>query len=256
MLTSLKMIDLSGKHILITGASSGIGRAIAILAAKLGAVLTIAGRNSDRLNDTLNNLSGVGHLPILVDITDYDKLTDQLKAAINTNGAFSGFVHSAGIEKTLPLKATTPSVYRDLFEINVIAGFEIARQIARKDNFNPDGASFLYISSIRGILGEPALIAYSTSKSALLSGVKSMAMELASKKIRCNSILPGVVKTKMIEQRFEMIPQAAVDKITEKHPLGLGTPEDVANLAVFLMSDASRWITGSSIVIDGGYSAS
>jgi NAD(P)-dependent dehydrogenase (short-subunit alcohol dehydrogenase family) len=106
-----------------------------------------------------------------------------------------------------------------------------------------------------GILGKEGKVAYCASKSALISGVKAMALELSSKKIRCNTVLPGMIMTEMAEEMFRTLPQSSVDNIISSHPLGLGKPEDVANLAVFLLSDKSSWITGSDFVIDGGYSA-
>jgi NAD(P)-dependent dehydrogenase (short-subunit alcohol dehydrogenase family) len=164
-------------------------------------------------------------------------------------------VHSAGIERTMPIKASTPEVFKEMFEINVFAGFEIARILSRKNIVDPMGASFIFLSSVKGKLGDPGKVAYCSSKSALLAGVRAMALELAGKKIRCNCVLPGIVTTPMTEKLFESIPPETKQKIIDMHPLGLGSPEDVANLISFLMSDQASWITGSEYVIDGGYSA-
>lgn len=249
------MSNLAGKRILITGASSGIGRAVAQLAASLGATLILFGRNSDRLSETYRSLAGDGHEYHSVDATDYSKVDAIIRAAVINNGPISGFVHSAGIEKTIPLKVSYPAVFKDIFEINVFAGFEIARVITQKGIVDPAGASYIFLSSIRGRLGEPGNIAYCASKAALLSGAKAMALELSSKRIRCNCVLPGVVETEMVKKSFESIPKEAVQTIINKHPLGLGTPEDIASLICFLLSDEAKWITGSEYIIDGGYSA-
>jgi len=249
------MIDLLGKRILITGASSGIGQAVAKKAAALGARIILFGRNIDRLSNTFKSLQEGQHEFFQVDITDYDRVAQIINTTIKENGPISGFVHSAGIEKTLPFKASTPKIFREVFEINVIAGFEIARIISGKKMYNEAGTSFVFMSSVMGKLGDAGKIVYCSSKGALLSGTKAMAIELASKNIRCNCILPGIVETELVKELFEAIPSESKDRIISKHPLGLGTPKDIAELVSFLLSNQAGWITGSDFVIDGGYSA-
>lgn len=249
------MIDLTNKHILITGGSSGIGKEIAILASKLGALITLIGRNNYNLTDTYSKLSGFGHNIIVADITNYDIVESKITDIINKSGVFSCFIHCAGLEKTLPLKLSKPNIFRELFEINVIAGFNLARIISEKGNFNENGASFIFISSIYSTVGQKALTAYSSSKSALISGVKSLALELAHKKIRCNCVSPGYIKTEMITNNSKIYSKEIFNKIDNDHPLGLGEPIYIANLVVFLLSDLATWITGTNIIIDGGYTA-
>jgi NAD(P)-dependent dehydrogenase (short-subunit alcohol dehydrogenase family) len=249
------MFNLEGKRILVTGASSGIGKAFAQRASTLGASLIIFGRNIERLEETYNSLLGEGHEYYCTDLTDFYNLEQIISSSVASAGTINGFVHSAGFEKTVPFKASTPQVFREIFEINVFAGFEIARLLARKNIVDPTGASYIFISSVAGKSGEPGKVAYSSSKSALLAGVKSMALELAVKKIRCNCVLPGIVVTEMVNTLFHSIPPEAKQKIIDNHPLGLGKPEDVALLMCFLISDQARWITGSEYIIDGGYSA-
>jgi NAD(P)-dependent dehydrogenase (short-subunit alcohol dehydrogenase family) len=118
-----------------------------------------------------------------------------------------------------------------------------------------NGASFVFISSVMGILGQSGKVAYSSSKGALISGAKAMALELAKKKIRVNCILPGVVETEMSNEMFQKLSEESKKSILEMHPLGLGKPEDIANACAFLLSDASGWITGTNLLVDGGYSA-
>lgn len=248
------MIDLNGKHIVVSGASSGIGRAIAQKAASLGASLLLFGRNAERLEETRGSLHGTGHRIHAMDITDYANLEQTLRASAEESKV-SGFVHSAGIEKTLPFRASTPRHIKEVFEVNVFAGFEMARILSQKGIVDPVGAAFVFISSINGRLGDPFKVAYCASKSALSSGIKAMALELAPKKIRCNCVLPGYVNTEMVKRVFESIPPEAQQRIIDKHPLGLGKPEDIASLVCFLLSDQARWITGSDYTIDGGYSA-
>jgi NAD(P)-dependent dehydrogenase (short-subunit alcohol dehydrogenase family) len=249
------MINLEGKRILVTGASSGIGRAFAQLSASLGASLILFGRNMERLEETYHSLEGFGHEYHIIDATDYPLVEQSIRLSVANAGPINGFVHSAGIEKTTPIKASTPQLFKEIFEINVFAGFEIARILSQKNIIDPMGGSFIFVSSVKARSGDPGKIVYCSSKSALLSGVKAMALELAAKRIRCNCVLPGIVMTDMVKNLFNAIPPEAKQKIIDRHPLGLGSPQDVASLMCFLISDQARWITGSDYVIDGGYSA-
>jgi len=247
--------SLKNKNILITGASSGIGRQCAIIFSKFGANVILIARSKERLKETYNKLDKGNHLIISQDITEYNKLEEIVNTAVDKIGKISGFVHSAGIEMTLPLRNMQPSYYEKMFSVNVIAGFELAKIISKKKYIDKNGASFIFISSIMGIVGNPALIGYSASKGALISATKSMAIELVSKNIRVNSISPGHVKTEMANRLFEKISEKSKKEIIEMHPLGLGRPDDIANASAFLLSDASRWITGTNLIVDGGYSA-
>ena len=148
-----------------------------------------------------------------------------------------------------------PDIFSDIFNVNVIAGFEFAKHLSNKKYMDSQGASFIFISSVMGFLGESGRIGYSSSKAAIIGGVKSMALELARKKIRVNSVSPAMVKTKMLEEMFDTLLNDTVEKIITKHPLGIGNIEDVSNACAFLLSDLSKWITGTNLIVDGGYSA-
>ena len=248
--------SLKNNNILITGASSGIGRRCAITFSQLGANVILIARNEERLKETYNKLDKGNHIIISQDITEYDKLEQIIKYSIGKVGKISSFVHSAGIEITLPLRNMQPSYYEEIFSVNVIAGFELARIISKKKYINKEGASFIFLSSVFGIISQPAIVAYSSSKGALISGVKSIALELASKKIRVNCISPGQIEsTRMTDTIFDKLSKEEKIKRIEMHPLGLGKPEDIANSCAFLLSDAARWITGTNLIVDGGYSA-
>ena len=247
--------SLENKNILITGASSGIGRQCAITFSQLGANIILIARNKERLKETYNKLDKGNHLIISQDIIEYDKLEQIIKYSVEKVGRISGFVHSAGIEMTLPLRSMQPSYYEKMFSVNVIAGFDLAKIISKKKYINKERASFVFISSVMGILGQPGKIAYCSSKGALISGIRAMALELAKKNIRANCILPGVVETEMSNEMFQKLSEESKKSILEMHPLGLGKPEDIANACAFLLSDASRWITGTNLIVDGGYSA-
>jgi len=246
---------LSNKTILITGASSGIGRQIAVESSKLGAGTVLVARNKKRLEETRQLLDKGNHWVCPFDVTDFNNIEPLVDEVFNKGGVISGFVHCAGVESTVPFRNLNPGIYENLFRVNVISGLEFARIISKKKYLNPEGGSFVFLGSVMSRFGKEGKIAYCASKGALTSSIKAMALELSSKKIRCNVILPGVVKTEMIESMFESIPESSVNQIFAQHPLGLGIPDDIAQLAVFLLSDHSRWITGSEIVIDGGYSA-
>lgn len=249
------MISLDGKTILITGASSGIGRQCAIDASKIGASIILVARNKDRLQETYNALAKGNHLMISQSITEYDKLEDMVSSAVSSAGKISGFIHSAGVEETIPLRDMTIKKYEEMFSVNVFSGLELAKVISKKKNLNSDGSSFIFLSSVMGVLGQSGKIAYCGSKSALISASKAMALELSSKKIRVNCVLPGVVMTEMTEKLFVKMSQEIKESVIKMHPLGLGEPSDVSNLCLFLLSDLSKWITGSCITIDGGYTA-
>ena len=248
-------LDLNNKNIIITGASSGIGRQCAITFSKFGANIILIARNKEKLEQTFNKLNKENHITFAQDLTEYDKLEEIVATAVKKIGRISGFVHSAGIEMILPLKGMQPSYYEKMFAINVIAGFEIAKIISKKKYLDEKGASFVFISSIMGILGQPGRIGYCSSKGALISGIKAMALELAKKNIRVNCVLPGVVKTEMSNEMFKRLSEESKKEIIDMHPLGLGIPEDIANTSAFLLSNASRWMTGSNLIVDGGYSA-
>jgi len=246
--------SLNGKTIIITGAASGIGRECAIKTANSGATIILVDQNEDGLNKTLSLIGVEKHLKIVCDLLNIEDFESKLETILNGNKA-SGFVHSAGIEMTKPLKILKKSDYEKVFSINVISGFEISKILSKKKYLSDDGASFIFISSIMSVVGQSGKIGYSASKGALVSGCKSMALELATKKIRVNSISPGMVKTKMSEDLLTSLSDSAKNDIEMMHPLGIGKPEYIANVALFLLSDETKWITGTNIIVDGGYSA-
>ena len=247
--------SLRDKRILVTGASSGIGRAVAISCSKMGAKIVMLARDTKRLNETYKKLAPGEHLLYPIDLTHYTSVETLITECVQEHGQFDGFVHAAGIEMSVYLPFMKPEQYEEIFSINVISGFELAKVLSRKRSHNPMGASFVFISSIRGILGQESAIAYSCSKGAVISGVRSMALELAKNNIRVNSISPAIVETEMTSNLFANIPEDAITTMQRNHPLGFGKPEYIANACIYLLSDASIWVTGSNMIIDGGYSA-
>jgi NAD(P)-dependent dehydrogenase (short-subunit alcohol dehydrogenase family) len=254
-LNRMSFASLKNKLVVITGASSGLGEQCAITCSQLGATVVLIGRDKTRLQSVIARLEKGNHSFHSVDLTHYSELEDLVSTIVERHGQISGFVHAAGIDMTLPIKLTKPETYEKLFSINVIAGFEIAKHIVNKKNCKEEGTSLVFIASVMSEQGQPAKVAYCASKGAIVSGVKAMALELAPKKIRVNSISPGIVKTPLVETMFRSIPEESQKSILEMHPLGIGEPEDVANACAFLLSEEARWITGTNLLVDGGYSA-
>ncbi|MCB5284036.1 MAG: SDR family oxidoreductase [Candidatus Cloacimonetes bacterium] len=244
---------LTGKRILISGASSGIGRACAVVCSSLGARIVAMGRNEERLAETISLLQGSGHQSLACDIGNSDELQAGFPT-LSADGPLAGFIHSAGIEWTSPLKSIDPNAYANMLKVNLIAGVMIAQMLSRPKVYDKNGSSYVYISSIRGMLGEKGNIEYSSSKSAMFGMVRSMSRELASKGIRVNSVSPAMVETEMLKNVFEELPAESVAAIQTRHLLGLVEPVDVANLCAYLISDLGKAITGTNIVIDSGYS--
>jgi len=190
-----------------------------------------------------------------VDLLEYEKVDKTVNNMVNLRGKLDGLINCAGISTTLPLNAITPEKLEQFIQTNVIGGLNLTKQVIRAKHFSESGGSVIFISSVMGIAGENGKILYSLTKGALIAATKSMAIELAGRKIRVNSISPGVVGTPMSESAVYSRNEGSREKIVNLHPLGLGLPEDIAYACIFLLSDASRWITGTNMIVDGGYLA-
>ena len=248
--------SLTGKHILITGASSGIGRACAIHCAQQGASVTLLGRNEERLKESLAHLAtGQPAQFFSADLTDGQATAEAIKTAVQQQGKIEGIIHSAGISTTLPLRSLKADKVAHFLQTNVAAAVELTRLCTKKAYFSSEGGSIIYLSSVMGVVGEAGKTAYSLTKGALIAGTKSLALELARRGIRVNCISPGVVETPMSQSAVYSQTEAAKQKIEAMHPLGLGQPEDIANACIYLLSDAARWVTGTNLIVDGGYTA-
>ncbi len=250
------IFTLKGKKILVTGASSGIGRQCAISCSRQGAVVVLLGRNMARLHETLALTSDpAGNILYSVDLLEYEHVEDVVEDIVNKIGRLDGLINSAGISTTLPINATSSDKLEHFLKTNVIGPMNLTRQFVRAKHISESGGSVVFISSVMGVVGEKGKTLYSTTKGALISAVRSLAVELAPRKIRVNTVSPGVVESPMSEDAVYNRDEASLNKIREFHPLGLGVPEDVANASVFLLSDAARWITGTNLFVDGGYTA-
>ena len=242
---SFDPFSLSGKRVLVTGASSGIGRQIAISCSGMGAVVVATGRNSARLDETMGRLHGDGHIAVAADLTD----AAQRKTLVAAAGKVDGIVLAAGMSRLVPFRMTSEKHLDETFRNNTFAPLLLTQAMVAARQLSA-GGSIVFIASIGSHVGPVASTAYAASKAALLGAMRSIAQEVGGKAIRANCIAPGYVRTPMLEGLGQAGGQ--LDALVELAPLGLGEPEDVANAAVFYLSDASRWITRTYFVVDGG----
>ena len=245
-------MDLTGKIILITGASSGIGRTTAIHLSKLGARIILISRSEDKLRETINCMEGEKHSIYPFDLKEIDQIEELINKIVNQQGKLNGLVHCAGVADMRPLQMTKYSFIHDMMLINFYSFIELSRVIAKKDN-HAEIASFVAISSVRSKRGEKSIIAYCASKGALDSAIRAMAKELSTKNIRVNSVVPGFINTSIVNSYVESTGKEEFKNVLTSQYLGLGDTSDVANAIAFLLSDASKFITGTGLIVDGGY---
>ena len=243
--------SLEGKTILITGATSGIGRQCAIDCAKMGAKVVAIGRNKERLNSLMTELGEI-NAGYIYDLQHIDGIKELIANIVDEQGKLDGFIHAAGIETTNPIKLASTDDYENLYKVNCLSAFEIVKNLCGIKTFNKYG-SIILISSISGVIARKGLSAYAASKGALISAAKVMALEMASREIRVNTISPGTILTPMMQKALDAMKEEEQKKRIEGFPLGLGKTSDISNACIFLISDASRWITGQNLIIDGGY---
>lgn len=238
--------SLVGKTILITGASSGIGRATAIECSKLGATCVITGRNEERLSETLSQMVGDGHQMIVADISLEENITDLVEQC----PVLDGVVNNAGCGKSKPVSFISSKDLSEVFATNLF-GISILTKLLLKKKKIVKGGSIVFTSSISAYMTAPGLSIYASTKAALLAYMRTCAVELGCKNIRANAVLPGMVETKLINSGTYTDEDKQKDLAL--YPLGrYGSPNDIAWSIVYLLSDASSWMTGSELVIDGG----
>lgn len=247
-------LNLLGKHYLITGAASGIGSAVTVLLNRLGASLSLVDRDANGLQETIR-LAAAGQSCYQFDLKDIGGIDRLVADIVSKGGRLHGVVHSAGVQSIMPAKALTVERWREIFAVNTESALALAKAMQSKKVYAGHSGSIVFISSIMALVGSPGAIAYSMSKSALHGMARSFALEYASKRIRVNCVAPGFVRTPLFE-RTEKLWDAEQKRAVElQHPLGFGEPEDIANAVAFLLADTGRWITGTVLVVDGGYLA-
>ncbi|MCC5086010.1 SDR family NAD(P)-dependent oxidoreductase [Xanthomonas campestris] len=233
--------SLEGKTILVTGASSGLGRQIAIACAQRGARIIFAGRDTNRLAQTQAQLQGTGHVGVLGDLTN---AADREALAAAAGTTVHGVVHCAGMQKHCPIRQLTEAAMTKMYTVNFLAPVMLTQRLLQANAIAPQG-SIVFMLSTAAHLGTRGVGPYSAMKAGLIGIIKCLALEQAKRRIRVNGISPSAVVT----------PMWGADQLEAqkaRHPLGLGEPQDVANAAIYLLADASRWVTGTSLVMDGG----
>ena len=240
--------SLEGKTILVTGASSGIGRATAIACSQMGAVVVVTGRNEPRLQETLDALEGSGHQMIVEEIAS----ADQIDYLVDQIPAINGLVNNAGITETCPTQFIKRDKLNRVMEVNTIAPILLTQRILKKKKLGK-GGSIVFTCSISGtcVCGGGNVL-YSASKGAIHGFMKNAALDLAHKGIRVNDVCPGMIDTHILDAGTISEEQLEIE--AQRYPMKrFGKPEEVAYGIIYLLSDASSFVTGSSIVIDGGF---
>lgn len=248
-------MSMEGKRIIVTGAASGIGRETAKLASELGASVFLLDKNGGVLSETAD-VCGEMATFCVCDLTDENAVRAVLAEEASKHGKFHGLVHSAGVASIVPLKVLSSSEYERVQKINAEAGLMLAKNCSTRKVFDLGRqCSIVYISSVYGMVGSACNAAYAASKAAVIGITKALAVELAQKNIRVNCVVPGFIATSMAgstESKFDAGHEEAVGKM---HLLGWGEAVDIANAILFLLSDASKWTTGSVFPVDGGFTA-
>lgn len=242
------IIDLSNKKYIITGAGSGIGRETSRVLAEQGAAVVMMDVNAVGLAETAS-ICGEHCIPMTIDLTDNAAVAEAVLQIVAKYGKLDGLVHCAGISSRKPLNVLSKEGFSKVMDVNFFSFVELVRQCAKKKHIN-DGASIVVMSSISSIRGYKAKTEYCVSKAAVDAFVRCMALELADRKIRVNSVMAAEVLTPLALKAREM--NAAVGASDFNAPLGPSEPYEVANTIAFLLSDATKTITGTSLLIDGG----
>lgn len=245
---------LDGRHYLVTGASSGIGRATAVYLHRLGARLSLVDRDAAGLASLCTGLGDAADAHE-ADLSDLTGISGLVMRCVERAGPLHGLVHCAGIQSVQPLRTLQVDGWRDIFAVNAEAALMLTKAVTTRKSHAGTHGSIIFISSVMGSVGSAGAIAYSMSKAALDGMARSLAVELAPRRIRVNCIAPGYVRTPLFERTERLWDEATRRAVEDLHPLGFGAPDDVAAAVAFLLADTGRWITGTVLVADGGYLA-
>lgn len=248
-------LSLGGRRFLVTGAASGIGRAAAIMISELSGWVVGVDIDAEGLEGTLADLSGEGHTCHERDLRDLAGIPLWMETLSESSGPLHGVVHAAGLPCTVPLRALDPASYRDPLTVNAEAGLALARSFLNRRVYFGEHGAIVFVASVMAIVGSPAAAGYSMTKGAVVGMTRSMALELAPKGIRVNCVAPGFVRTPMYDKAARLWSPEQKAELQSRHPLGLGEPEDVASAIAFLLADTAKWITGTVLTVDGGYTA-
>ena len=252
-MTIYKESIFKGKQYLVTGASSGIGRSVAQQVASLGGKVILSGRNEERLLETLSSLESPElHDYSVQELCNADETAAWARGIAKENGELSGIFHAAGIELVRPTRMIKQRNIEEVFGSSIFAAFGLSKAASQKGVLN-DGGSIVFMSSVTSSSGQAGLSVYSSAKAAVDGLTRSLAIEMAPRRIRVNSLVAGAVETEMHNRVMSSGLDEALQKYEESHLFGFGSSMDISNAVIFLLSDASTWITGSSMVVDGGF---
>ncbi len=247
-------LNLSGRTYLVTGAASGMGRATSILLSGQGARIVLVDINKEGLYNTQQQCTGETYV-LEMDLSKPESFKEKVHDTIFEFGRLNGFIHCAGIPYISPLKTVSPDICDKVYRINSYSAIELAKLFVNKKVYAGEFGSIVLISSVYGLVGSPANVGYALSKGAIQAATKALAIELAPKGIRVNCIAPGFIKTSMMDNVSSSFSEDYTQRLDALHPLGLGEAEDVANAILYLISDMGKWVTGSILNVDGGFTA-
>jgi len=240
--------SLEGKALLVTGASSNIGRQIAVKCSEMGAKVIATARNEERLKETLGKMAGDGHQIIQCDLSDIE----QIPVLVEQLPELDGIVMCAAVFRTTPIRNNRRKYTEEIFNTNTFANIDLVQQLLKGKKIK-DGGSILFISSVAAYRPYAGNALYSATKGAINSFCQVLAIEQGGRKIRANCVSPGIIKSDM-EVKDWAVTKEELEKEESRFPLGFGHTEDIAYAAVYMMSDASRWVTGTNMIVDGGQS--
>jgi len=243
---------LAGQRFLVTGASSGLGLAVGHLLAASGATVLGVGRNPERLEAAVASWQGSGHLACIQDLNGADEVAAFTKSLADAHGALNGIFHAAGNELLRPIRLSKQAQFDEAFGSAFFAAAGLSRAAAQK-GVMVDGGALLFMSSVAGSAGKVGMAAYSASRAAVEGMVRSLACEFAPRAIRVNALAAGAVQTPMHDRITHGAAPGVVEAYASSHLLGFGNADDIANAAVYLLGPGGRWITGTTLVVDGGY---
>ncbi|MDI1310853.1 SDR family NAD(P)-dependent oxidoreductase [Prosthecobacter sp.] len=245
-------LDLTGKTILVTGASSGIGRDTCVVLSQLGAKVVLTGRDRNRLEETLALMQQADHSISPHDVTNHSETSQWMSDIVSRTGPLFGLVHLAGISHTEAIRFLDMDKLEEVLDLNLKSAFSLVKAFRQKNIRSMPEARVVLTSSVSGIRGYPGMAAYAASKGGIIAITRPLALELAKENIRLNCVTPGFVHTEMTIEMQTLLPAKELEAAKQAYPLGLGTPRDISLPICFLLSPASAWMTGQSIVIDGG----
>ncbi|MDO4273056.1 MAG: SDR family oxidoreductase [Eubacteriales bacterium] len=252
-----KIIDLTGKKIIVLGASSGIGRETAVTLSRAGANVILVARREQKLQEVMKALYGTGHSYFVFDLSKVNEIESLFRKIAATEGKADGMVYAAGITASYPLAMLKPEKLQQAFNINYFGFVEAVRQVCKRGRYN-EGMRIVGVSSIASLCGDKAHTAYSATKSAMDSTVRCLAKELADKKICLNTVAPAMTATEMYEKFIDKYgaDSQAADDLCKRQYLGIAETSDIANAIAFLISPAAKFITGITLPVDGGTTSS